>query len=102
MFLLFVRELWKKTQNDLKPIAKKWLHLTVPLNCYSRGGLADQTREEKKTFKSLKPIFRMKRLLSKGLFKEHLDTFDKAPRHSRGIRGDGKGQDQTLNKSDIA
>lgn len=61
-----------------------------------------QGKKKKKTFKSLKPIFRMKRLLSRGLFKEHLDTFDKAPRHSRGIRGDGKGQDQTLNKSDIA
>lgn len=44
----------------------------------------------------------MKRLLSRGLFKEHLATFDKAPRHSGGIREDGKGQDQTLNKSDIA
>lgn len=84
-------------------LLQKWLHLTAPLNCYSKGGLADQTREEKKNpFKSLKPIFRMKRLLSRGLFKEHLATFDKAPRHSRGIREDGKGQDQTLNKSDIA
>lgn len=44
----------------------------------------------------------MKRLFSRGLFKEHLDTSDKVPRHIMGIREDGKGQDQTLNESDTA
>lgn len=84
------------------PLQKNDFTLQSPLTAIAEEDWQIRQAKKKKTFKSLKPIFRMKRLLSRGLFKEHLDTFDKAPRHSRGIRGDGKGQGQTLNKSDIA
>ena len=84
------------------PLQKNDFILQFSLTAIAEEDWQIRQGKKKKTFKSLKPIFRMKRLLSWGLFKEHLDTFDKAPRHSRGIRGDGKGQDQTLNKSDIA